>query len=90
MYVVQNAAEASEEVLVEQAEDNANPRMDGADHQRGGDIDEVIIGENQDAACLGDIGSFQHGTLAAIAVDESCPPQTFVVGRTTIIDDDDV
>ena len=76
-----------DEVLVEQAHDDPHVGVEMADQQGGRDIDQVIVGHDQDAARLDDAGLFEHVPVAAIAADEMRLPESGVLGIAARVDD---
>src|SRR5439155_26777405 len=55
----------------------------------GGDVEEVVAGEDDDAAGLGDAGRLQVLAPPAVAADEADAAQPRVVAATGGVDDDD-
>ena len=52
------------QVLVEHADDDAHVGVEMADHQGGRDVDQVVAGQDEDAAGLGDAGLLEHFAAA--------------------------
>jgi len=68
--VVNCLAEARDEVLIEHPHDDAHVGIEAADHQRRGDVDEIVAGEDEHAAGAGYARLFEHVPASAVAADE--------------------
>ena len=64
-------------------------RGNGPHGEGGGDVEEVVVGQNEDAAAIGDAGRFQHVAAAAIAVHKAGAAEAGVVEPADIVHDDD-
>ena len=87
--IMNGLAEPAEQVLVEHAHHDAHVGMEGADHESGGDVEQVVAGQDEDAAAIGDAGRLQYVAAPAVAGHQARPLQTRVVGAAGGVHDDD-
>ena len=66
--VLHRPAEPVHEVLVEHPDHDPRGRVELADEERGGDVDQVVAGDDDDRAGVADPGRFEHLRAAAIAL----------------------
>jgi len=77
--VGERLAEPDQQVLVEEADDHADVRVEMAHHQRGREVDQVVAGDDEDAAGAGDARALQDLALTEIARDERHAAQPGIV-----------
>src|SRR5262249_53035898 len=84
----QRLPEALEQVLVENAQHDAHVGVEGADLQGGGDVEQVVAGDDEDAAAVAHAGRFEHLDALAVAAYEAGVAQTRVGFGAGGVDDD--
>ena len=87
--VVKRLAEPVNEVLIEEPHDDADFRVQVLHHEGRRDVDQVVIGHDEDAAALRHAGFLEDFLLPAIALDQPGAAQARIVGGAAGIDDDD-
>jgi hypothetical protein len=81
-------AQTGDEILIEHPHDYAHLRMDAPHHKGRRDVHEIVAGEYQDAARVGNARMFEDLMASAIAANQEHVLQPAVIFRAGVIDDD--
>src|SRR5262249_62413120 len=71
IYIAHGRAEPRDQVLIEHADDDAHVGTDAANQEGRGKVHQVVAGDDDDAAGLGEVGFLQDVALPAIALKEA-------------------